>query len=576
MKKVFYFICLSLIIFLGFNDVKANSIDSINMDIFIDDYGNALVTETWSAYLNTGTEGYKPYYNLGNSSITNFKVSDGSTQFNYLDNWNTSASFEDKKYKNGINVVDDGVELCWGISNYGHNTYTLNYTINNFIYKTSDDYQMLYWTLVSSKLSSKPGNVSIKVHANKRFSDKLDVWGYGNYGGTAYVYDGRIEMNSDGVLDSSEYMTLLVKFPKDTFIIENNSLDKDFNYYYDMAEDGAESYKEKKAPKCLSALIIILQAGFMISILAPVVFVIMNSFFTNRNPLVGVQRYDFGSAGRTLSKKYEYFRDLPCNKDIFRAYWVAEAYNLNKSKTDLLGAVLLKWIKEKVVSVKKVEEGTIFKKEDTSIIFNSSDSISNNLEKDLYDMMYKASEDGVLETKEFEKWCKKNYEKILAWFDDVLIHVNNKLMEEGKVTIQEKVNLKIFKTSAYAVDPSMKEEAEQLAGLKRFLKNFSNLGKAYPIEVNMWEEYLMFAQILGIAKQVAKDVREIYPNEITEYQLNEVTFIYSISSSGMISASQAHARANAYSSGGGGFSSGGGGGGSFGGGSSSSGGGGFR
>ena len=51
----------------------------------------------------------------------------------------------------------------------------------------------------------------IKIHTNFRIEDTIDVWGYGNYGGTAYVYDGFIEMQSDGVLATDEYMTILVK-----------------------------------------------------------------------------------------------------------------------------------------------------------------------------------------------------------------------------------------------------------------------------------------------------------------------------------------------------------------------------
>ena len=35
------------------------------------------------------------------------------------------------------------------------------------------------------------------------------------------------------------------------------------------------------------------------------------------------------------------------NKDIFRAYWVAYNYNLMKKQTDFLGAILLKWLKQK-------------------------------------------------------------------------------------------------------------------------------------------------------------------------------------------------------------------------------------
>jgi len=69
MKKIFNYLFFALTLFIGMNFVKANSISDISMDIYIDKNGDAHVTEKWTATLSQGTEGYKPYYNLGNSEI---------------------------------------------------------------------------------------------------------------------------------------------------------------------------------------------------------------------------------------------------------------------------------------------------------------------------------------------------------------------------------------------------------------------------------------------------------------------------------------------------------------------------
>ena len=52
-------------------------------------------------------------------------------------------------------------------------------------------------------------------------------------------------------------------------------------------------------------------------------------------------------------KNVKYYRDIPCKKDIFRAYYIGYKYGLVKNKTDLLGAIILKWIKEKKITIKK-------------------------------------------------------------------------------------------------------------------------------------------------------------------------------------------------------------------------------
>lgn len=140
----------------------------------------------------------------------------------------------------------------------------------------------------------------------------------------------------------------------------------------------------------------------------------------------------------------------------------------------------------------------------------------------------------------------------------------------------EKKTLKIFKTTYYSVTPEMRNDAIQIAGLKKFLLDYTLIHDREAIEVTLFEDYLIFAQMLGIAKAVAKQFKDIYPNLIEQSHFASYDNFYYIalcSNNGISSAKTAKSRAESYSSGGSGFSSGGGGGGSFGGGG---GGGGFR
>ena len=248
-------------------------------------------------------------------------------------------------------------------------------------------------------------------------------------------------------------------------------------------------------------------------------------------------------------------------------------------KEDFLGAVLLKWIHDGNVRVEKVTKDGLFKnKTITNIIFSKRPDESLSMEVKLYDYMMAASNDGKLEQDEFKDWCNSNYSKILSWFDDVLYNETLDLVKQGKVIYQNAKTMKIFNYKYFDVDPSMMEEAEKMAGLKKFLKEFTVIDQREAIEVNLWNEYLMYAQIFGMADKVASQFKKLYPEIITDmdsigYDYTDIMFIRSITSSGIRSASTARSRAQSYSSGGGGFSSGGGGGGSFGGGG---GGGGFR
>lgn len=573
MKKICWIMIACICFFVG-NEVKANSISSITMDIYIDQMGTAHVKETWESYLNEGTEGYKPYYNLGSSVISNFKVYDNGNLYTMLSSWNPSASFGEKAYKNGINYISNGVELCFGISEYGSHTYVLEYDISNFVAGLMDA-DMVYWTLMPYDFSVEPNNVYIKIYADEKFEDTLDVWGYGNYGGYAYVYDGYIEMNSNGILDSNEYMTILIKFPKGTFNTDNNKLNYDFNHYLDMAEEGAEHYTDNGGYsysfRTTFQILFMVAFGFIMIIMS-VVFAAQAIIKNMSEGGAGALKLMFGETGKKIPKDVPLYRDIPCNKDIFRAYWVAVNYGLMKRKTDLLGAILLKWLREGKIRTEKIESG-ILKKEQNIIIFDQDFFSSNTLENDLYQMMFEASKDGKLEQNEFKKWCNTHYNQILKWFDKVADKETEKLVEEGKIDEAEQITFKFFKSKVYNVHSSMLEEAKKMKGLKNFLEEFSQIDKREAIEVMMWEEYLMYAQIFGIADKVAKQFKKLYPDVITDYSYDSVIFVHTISYTGMQSATSAKSRAESYSSGGGGFSSGGGGGGSFGGGG---GGGGFR
>ena len=191
-------------------------------------------------------------------------------------------------------------------------------------------------------------------------------------------------------------------------------------------------------------------------------------------------------------------------------------------------------------------------------MLDSSFSSDNLDESDIHTKLYKASGDGILEPNEFKKWCSAHYQEVLGWFDDVLKSERNVLVAEGKI---EETESGIFKSKKYIVDSSLKDEAIQLKGLKNFLKDLTLIKEKEALQVHLLEEYLMFAQMFGIAKEVAKEFEELYPKVIEEngynYDFVDVLFISNFAYMGIARANSA-ASMSSYSGGGGGFSAGGG------------------
>ena len=206
------------------------------MDIYnIDELGTMHVEEIWQMRTNKDTEIYKEEYNLGNINITNFQVRDEDRVYTEKSNWNINDSFENKKYKYGINYVSQGLELCWGISEYGNKTYTISYDLENAVFNTEDS-QVLYLRLIND-LDFPPENFNITISGPEYFQDTLDVWGYG-YKGYAYVDNGKIYLSNEEntSLKNGEYVVLLVKFPLNTFNVDENNTYQEYQTFNDVLE----------------------------------------------------------------------------------------------------------------------------------------------------------------------------------------------------------------------------------------------------------------------------------------------------------------------------------------------------
>lgn len=558
-KKIILFLMFMLVPF----SVKADTIYKVDMNININEDGSANVQEIWDVKASGGSEWYKSMLNMDGIELTDFKVSMDNQELTYK-TWNPDESLSAKKGYYGINYVSNGLELCFGKYDFKRHTFTLTYKLSNFVFNTSDS-QITYFTLMPSITANA---FSATISSYYEFPDTLDVWGYG-YKGYAYVKDGKIYMiNEEGLYN--DYVTMLVKFPQETFKTDF-SVDKfeSFDDVYNMAEDGTFDYDyddNYEKPSLFERIIDFITTMFPILIAA---------FFAIIGIKAGIESgYGYVNNKKIDKKNTPMFRDIPCNKDIYYANALISLNGFaNTSNTNILGAIILKWVKENKISFKTEVKG-MFNKETGIIDMTKQNTFDNPLEEKLFDYMYKASVDGYLESKELEKWCRKNYEKffdLIKKFESTEI---NKLKGEGH--IYKRTNKAECK-KRNVMDDKIYDDSCKLYGLKLYLDEFSRMDTKEVMEVHLWDEYLMFAYLFGTASKVAKQLKNLYPQEFTEYTANSgvnldtIVFINDISVRSVNAASSARSAAQSYSSGGGGFSSGGGGGGSFGGGGSAGG-----
>lgn len=223
-----------------------------------------------------------------------------------------------------------------------------------------------------------------------------------------------------------------------------------------------------------------------------IIFLIVFSVEKNRFKLID------GYDKLELPDDLPYCRDIPL-LSLEEAYFLCYLYGLVNNPSDLIGALILKWIKEDKISLN--DDG-----KSVSVDMNKAVKFSNRFERKIYfKLLASSGSNYILEEKEFINFFKTN--EIINLFGNMLKHVEYTFLQKG---LYKKI---VFGTEyKYYLDKSLKEKAYQLAGLKNFLLDFSKINDRKGQEVSLWEDYLIYAQLMGIADKVEVQFENIYPD----------------------------------------------------------------
>lgn len=205
------------------------------------------------------------------------------------------------------------------------------------------------------------------------------------------------------------------------------------------------------------------------------------------------------------------FREVPCNGDLYYAYFLIRVNNFNFKDSNILVAIILKWIKEKKILVIKGENGNI-------LDLSNKIMFDNDFENKLFDMIYESSCDGILNIGEFNKWVKNYDMRFLALFSSMEIDIINKLMKDFHIyhRIREE---DCFYT--YVMDDKIYNDSIELYGFMKYLEQFSLMDSKEIKELDLWEDYIIFAALFGMTDMINKQLKKLYPDvlEIDIYNL---------------------------------------------------------
>lgn len=513
-------------------------LNDLSVDVLLLDNGDARITEVRQMNVeDTGTECYISIGNLNGSSIENVSVTDEiGTYYKRNTPWDSGRSRQAKSGQWGLVSTDNGYELCWGLGESGERTYTVSYTVTGLL-RSYSDYDGFNYMFVAENLNppAEHARVTIRKENGEFTDDEVGMWAF-RFKGVVNLVDGCIVAETEDELSSDHAMIVMLQFEKDVF------------HPAVQAEGTFETVKERafEGSDYGKSLTDWLKEGFAWLLLGAIWLI---------GPFIMLCRYiKVWRFRRAVNSDIMWYRDLPYSGNLLRANQVLNAMCYKKKNTkSLISACVLRLVSVGALRIEPLGDGS----GKSALVIGPLERVRGLADTKLLRSLHRifteaAGSDGILQPKELKKWMgqKKNEELLVEFMAEATSGRNIKELRKEM------------------------ESCRKVVGLRQFLKDFTLANERHAVEVELWKDYLVYAELFGIAKQVRRDMQKISPDyfkmdEVFGAMCNtsELPSMINISLQGLLRALKLLNGGNSRSSGGGGSASMGGGGGYSGGGS---------
>ena len=602
---------------------KASSSDLflnlLQFEAQIQEDGSMVVTEYWDIDIEDTNTLYKTFKldNSRYSTITDVTVTDitnGQNQpFRKIDQEMyhvTKNCYYGLVNKNGM------FEIAWGVgldNSSATKEYKIQYTVEDAIAKYQDKAE-LYWQFVGEdfevNVQKVVGIITLPQSATSK--DEIRVWGHTeDLNGEIYVVDSNtIKFEVDG-RNAGNFIEVRTLFPTEMITSTNRGANKERLQEVIQEETvWAEEANQKRQMRQNIRNGIAMIEGVIAILLC---IVLIKAIRKKLKKAKGLKKIE-------PTQEIMYFREMP-REDATPA----EALYLLKKQTmpfisteigKIFSATLLDLSLKKCISFEVVknekgkEEIYLDLKEGTTVTLTKEEGVILKFLIEAFDGKDKIT------VKELERYIQKSQTKVVKLKDDIDKWVPSRLQELelqdkkekeeyakynsqfggnvvglifsimiGAITameltpwvligvipliILEIIHLGVISHVQSKINVFTQkgvDEIEKWKGLKKYMEEFSMLDKKELPEIVLWERFLVYATVFGIAQKVLKQLKIVYPNIEEMAEINNYTYLYfmmhtnfSTSFSNAVSTSMSSSYSSA-TGGGGGFSGGGGGG----------------
>ena len=614
-RKILYILVFT-IAFLLIGTVKSNAgtlnLNNLDFDVQINNDGSMDVTETWDISISQTNTLYKSFKTDTSkySDITDVTVKEitngQNNNFTKTDEW---AYHVTKNYYYGTENEDGDFEIGWGVgldNSRGTRKYEISYTVKDAITKYND-YSELYWQFVGKdfEISADKITGTIYLPSNVTNQEDIKVWGHTeDLNGTIYATDtNKIEFELNN-FRNGRYVEIRTLFPTELIISSGRTKNKEILQTVIKEEtkwaDQANARRERQEWINKYLPIILFIGLILINIILIIAYV--KKIIKYSKKLKELKKYE-------PTTKLEYYRDLPDENSTPGEAMKIFNMNINSFTSSNFGkvfsATMLDLALKGYLEIKQEKNSKGKENINIYVLKQVSDGLKPSEARIMTFVRDAAKGKEVITLKELEKYIEEHPTKIQSLLKGTYDAVNNQLIKEQIIDSEIQKEYKKYKDIQtgyiaaiiflfcftltafivpliiFAIDAIMcgkiakklnvltqkgVDMQEQWKGLKKYMEDFSMLDRREVPELVIWEKYLVYATVFGVAEKVIKQLKIVYPNfeEITS-GVNTYTYMnimmhtnFSSSFSNAISTSIASATYSSGSGGGGGFSGGGG------------------
>ena len=478
--------------------LAASRVSEMELDVALRPDGSAHITQVWTTDTDEGTEFYLGCRDSGYLTITDFSVSDQNGPYVYVEDWDVDASFEEKANRCGILETGEGVELCWGVSEYGDNRYTIEYVLHDLVGNYSDADGFNHRFVDEMNFFPTDVTLTIRNQDGTPLTDEIcDIWAFG-FDGQIQFEDGVIRAWSEAPLESGAHMTVMVALEKGVLspvrVVEDS-----FEAVKERALAGSDYGADEDAEwddEPLTAGDLLLFAAIILTLVLLILLLVVL--------LVKV-----GKAKRKKRmERVGYFRDAPNGGNLNVTYQLGLCSGLCEEDA-LLGAYLMRLISQGCMESTDDSNDA----EPVRLRLSHGPQSGNMYDDALYTILKAAAgADGVLDPNELEHYCGQNYVPLSRFMESC--------ERSGKQTL---IRSSCLKGAVLDNDKDLtkkgQQELDEVYGLKHFLLDFSLIHERGVKEAVIWQDYMVYALMLGIADKLEAQIQELYPDQLP--QLNQ-------------------------------------------------------